>query len=212
SGVWVDLIDEAGRTRRLEAPELEYAYRSSRLQREPRWLVLQAELRLVPGDPSAIRRRVDEALQYRNRTQPLHLPSAGSVFKNPPGHAAGRLIEEAGCTGLRRGGAQVTGQPANRIAKTGGAKADDVTGSEISEPSANRLRVYEALQYRNRTQPLHLPSAGSVFKTPPGHAAGRLIEEAGCKVLRRGGAQVSEQHANWIVNTGGATAEDVLGL
>ncbi|REJ37619.1 MAG: UDP-N-acetylenolpyruvoylglucosamine reductase [Bacillota bacterium] len=131
SVVWVDLIDEAGRTRRLEAPELEYAYRSSRLQREPRWLVLQAELRLVPGDPSAIRRRVDEALQYRNRTQPLHLPSAGSVFKNPPGHAAGRLIEEAGCKGLRRGGAQVSEQHANWIVNTGGATAEDVLGLMI---------------------------------------------------------------------------------
>src|SRR5690606_26639712 len=126
SGVWVDLIDEAGRTRRLEAPELEYAYRSSRLQREPRWLVLQAELRLVPGDPSAIRRRVDAALQYRNRTQPLHLPSAGSVFKNPPGDAAGRLIEAAGCKGLRRGGAEVSDRHANWIVNAGGATAADI--------------------------------------------------------------------------------------
>ncbi|HEX6989144.1 MAG TPA: UDP-N-acetylmuramate dehydrogenase [Bacillota bacterium] len=129
--VSVELIDEAGRIRRLEAGELEYAYRSSRLQREPRWLVLKAELELEPGDPDEIRRRVDAALQYRNRTQPLHLPSAGSIFKNPPGDAAGRLIDEAGCKGLRRGGAQVSGQHANWIVNVGGASADDVLGLMI---------------------------------------------------------------------------------
>lgn len=135
----VEIIDDAGRPRRLEAGELEYAYRSSRLQREPRWLVLSAELELEPGNPEEIRRRVDEALQYRNRTQPLHLPSAGSVFKNPPGDAAGRLIEEAGCKGLRRGGAQVSDQHANWIVNVGGASADDVLGLMIEV----RRRVVE---------------------------------------------------------------------
>ncbi len=73
-------------------------------------------------------------------------------------------------------------------------------------------RLDEVLAYRKATQPLTMPSCGSVFANPPGDAAGRLIEAAGLKGRRSGGAQVSEQHANWIVNTGGATATDVRRL
>jgi UDP-N-acetylmuramate dehydrogenase len=65
---------------------------------------------------------------------------------------------------------------------------------------------------RLRTQPLQLATAGSVFRNPPNDHAARLIQEAGLKGESLGGAQVSEQHANFIVNTGQATAEDVLAL
>ena len=73
-------------------------------------------------------------------------------------------------------------------------------------------RVQAATERRSRTQPLTLPSAGSVFKNPAEVPAGKLIEAAGCKGLREGGAEVSEIHANFIVNRGGATAGDVLRL
>lgn len=65
---------------------------------------------------------------------------------------------------------------------------------------------------RRRTQPLQSATAGSVFRNPPGDHAARLIEAAGLKGLRIGGAEVSLQHANFIENTGQATAEDVLAL
>ena len=70
----------------------------------------------------------------------------------------------------------------------------------------------ELAQRRRDKQPLTLPSAGSVFKRPEGHFAGALIEAAGLKGFSIGGAQVSEKHAGFIVNTGGATAGDVLAL
>lgn len=70
----------------------------------------------------------------------------------------------------------------------------------------------EYLARRRQKQPLSFPSAGSVFKRPPGHFAGKLIEEAGCKGLRIGGAEVSEKHANFIINVSQATAQDVLRL
>ena len=65
---------------------------------------------------------------------------------------------------------------------------------------------------RREKQPLALPSAGSVFRRPPGHFAGALIEQCGLKGARVGGAEVSELHAGFIVNRGGATYADVLAL
>ena len=72
--------------------------------------------------------------------------------------------------------------------------------------------IQEHLQRRKETQPLHLPSCGSVFTNPKGDYAGRLIEQAGLKGRIIGGAQISEKHANFIVNLGGASARDVYDL
>ena len=74
---------------------------------------------------------------------------------------------------------------------------------------AARLRMGRWTAERNRTQPIKTKNCGSVFKNPPGDSAGRLVEAAGLKGAREGAAQVSEQHANFIVNQGGASAADV---
>ncbi|MFH0882934.1 MAG: UDP-N-acetylmuramate dehydrogenase [bacterium] len=73
-------------------------------------------------------------------------------------------------------------------------------------------RVQDILELRAEKQPLEYPSCGSVFKRPPGYYAGALIEEVGFKGRRHGKAQVSEKHAGFILNTGGATAREVLEL
>ncbi len=73
-------------------------------------------------------------------------------------------------------------------------------------------KVAEYINKRRATQPLDLPSCGSVFKNPEGDYAGRIIEEIGLKGYQVGGAKISEKHANFIVNTGNATSKDVLTL
>lgn len=79
-------------------------------------------------------------------------------------------------------------------------------------PDAILKRTRRYLKIRNTRQPQGLPSAGSIFKNPPGDFAGRLIDQAGLKGKAVGDAMISPQHANWIVNTGSATAEDILAL
>ena len=73
-------------------------------------------------------------------------------------------------------------------------------------------RIESLLQYRSRTQPLGTNNCGSVFKNPNGNYAARLIENVGLKGAKQGAAQVSERHANFIINTGHATAADVRTL
>lgn len=91
-----------------------------------------------------------------------------------------------------------------------------VLGAELElvpgDREAIRRRMEELSAQRQAKQPLEYPSAGSVFKRPTGHFAGALIEQCGLKGLTVGGAQVSEKHAGFIVNRGGATCADVLGL
>ncbi len=79
-------------------------------------------------------------------------------------------------------------------------------------PEEIRARIADYTQRRVSKQPLEKPSAGSTFKRPEGHFAGGLIEKAGLKGYSIGGAQVSEKHAGFVINTGTATAKDVLDL
>src|SRR5690606_26396721 len=88
------------------------------------------------------------------------------------------------------------------------------TSLELREADAQSLRaeMLETLRKRKEKQPLQLPNAGSMFKRPPGGYAGVLIEEAGLKGFRMGGAMISDKHANFTVNAGGATAQDIHDL
>lgn len=80
------------------------------------------------------------------------------------------------------------------------------------DPSEIAAQMDDLSRRRREKQPLEYPSAGSAFKRPAGHFAGQLIEEAGLKGFAVGGAAVSEKHAGFVINTGGATARDVRDL
>jgi UDP-N-acetylmuramate dehydrogenase len=105
---------------------LEYAYRSSILKRQPhQMVVLAALLRLERSTPEQVQARIDEFVAYRKRTQPPGA-SMGSMFKNPPGDYAGRLIEAAGLKGARMGDAQISPVHANFFINQGNASARDI--------------------------------------------------------------------------------------
>jgi len=110
----------------LEARELDFAYRHSRLQAES-WIVLTATFQLEPGhDPAAITSRTSANLHSRTSTQPYQQPSCGSVFRNPEPQKAGQLIEALGLKGLQIGDAQVSPIHANFIVNIGQASASDI--------------------------------------------------------------------------------------
>lgn len=123
----VECILPSGEARTLAGPHMAFAYRHSRALAEPMILV-GARLALTPDNADAIRRRTADYQAQRKARQPLTSWSAGSVFRNPPGDAAGRLIEAAGCKGMKRGGALVSPKHANFIVNVGGATAADVVG------------------------------------------------------------------------------------
>lgn len=110
----------------LTPNDLGYAYRTSNLQNTQR-LVTQATLQLSPGaDPAEVTAATAAHLEQRRTTQPYHLPSCGSVFRNPKPYTAGWLIEQTGLKGHQIGGAQVSHLHANFILNRGGATANDV--------------------------------------------------------------------------------------
>ncbi|MEO1589705.1 MAG: UDP-N-acetylmuramate dehydrogenase [Cyanobacteria bacterium J06632_22] len=124
--VSTDVLNPDGTISTLTAEDLGYQYRTSILQGDPR-IVLRATLQLRPGgDPAAIKAATAADLHQRRSTQPYHLPSCGSVFRNPKPHSAGRLIEAAGLKGFQIGQAQIAERHANFILNLGGATATDI--------------------------------------------------------------------------------------
>lgn len=114
----------AGKVQHLAPSQAGFRYRRSDLPGDG--VVIAASVRLRPGDPAEIRGRMREAREWRRRTQPLVEPNCGSVFKNPPGHHAARLVEEAGAKGLAVGGASVSTKHANFVVAKEGTRAADV--------------------------------------------------------------------------------------
>ena len=122
----ITFLNEAGEPVTLAAKDCALTYRHTIFTDHPAWLILEAEAALVPGDPAAIRARMDELAQQRRAKQPLELPSAGSFFKRPEGHFSGALIEQCGLKGVGVGGALVSEKHAGFLVNRGGATADDV--------------------------------------------------------------------------------------
>lgn len=121
----VTAFDYAGNSLTFEAHDLIFAYRRSCLARR-NIIVANVVLEGRPDRAEEVKQRMELYLARRRQTQPLEYPNAGSVFKNPPGNSAGRLIELAGCKEMRVGNIQVSQRHANFFVNLGGGTAGDV--------------------------------------------------------------------------------------
>jgi UDP-N-acetylmuramate dehydrogenase len=129
------------------AAALALAYRDSRIKRSAGELVLTATFRLRPADPAAIKAGLDEIRRWRREHQPLSQPSAGSVFRNPAGDSAGRLVDACGLRGSRLGGAAISEKHANFIVNEGGATAAEIRSLAERARKAVAERFGIDLQY-----------------------------------------------------------------
>jgi UDP-N-acetylmuramate dehydrogenase len=120
----IEMLSPQGELISRDRSDLLFSYRASSFQEGT--LVIRANLKCTRETPQVVSKRVAEYLGRRKATQPLEYPSAGSVFKNPPGDYAGRLIEETGLKGKKIGGAMISPKHANYIVNTGDARAEDV--------------------------------------------------------------------------------------
>jgi UDP-N-acetylmuramate dehydrogenase len=121
----VSVVDETGALRTLQAQELEFGYRRSILQTK-RWVVADIRMEMRPDDCERILALMSHNQYLRESKQPLSFPSAGSIFKRPPGKFVGPMVEQLGLKGCRIGGAQVSEKHAGFIINNTGAKAADV--------------------------------------------------------------------------------------
>ena len=121
----VRLVDPKGKEIILKKKRMGFGYRKSVLQKGMH-IVVEVVLKLRKSDRRLIKKKMKEYLKQRKTSQPLGSPNAGSVFRNPRGKFAGKLLEEAGCKGLRIGDAQVSTKHSNFIVNLGEAKARDV--------------------------------------------------------------------------------------
>ena len=122
---WVRVMDLAGRSFRLENPQMEFGYRTSIVKKQP-LIVLETAFKLQPGQREQIAAYMEELASRRRQKQPLEYPSAGSTFKRPEGYFAGKLIMDAGLKGYQIGGAQVSEKHCGFVINTGQATSTHV--------------------------------------------------------------------------------------
>lgn len=119
----VTLVDEEAKVRTLPKEAIRFGYRTAAL---PKGIVISASFRLTPAPSAEVEQKLKRLLKRRRETQPLAYPNVGSVFTNPPGDYAGRLVESVGLKGFRIGDAQISERHGNFIINLGNAKASDV--------------------------------------------------------------------------------------
>jgi len=137
-----DALDAKGRLHRLDKNALGLGYRHSDVPED--WIFLGADLRAAAGEPGVIRARLAEIQAARESSQPIRSRTGGSTFANPPGAKAWELIEQAGCRGLRLGGAMVSEKHTNFLINSGGATAADIEA--LGETVRRRVRETSGIE------------------------------------------------------------------
>ena len=134
-------VDSRGRLVTLDPADMGFTYRHSLPQG---MIFVDAVLQGTPGEPDAIRARMEALVAQRESTQPVRSKTGGSTFKNPPGNKAWQLIDEAGCRGLMHGAAQVSEKHCNFLINTGDASATEIEA--LGEEVRTRVKAKFGIQ------------------------------------------------------------------
>jgi UDP-N-acetylmuramate dehydrogenase len=139
-----EALDRQGRLHKLDKKDLGLTYRHSAVPED--WIFLGAELKAEAGDRAKITAKLADIQAAREASQPIRSRTGGSTFANPPGHKAWQLIDQAGCRGLRIGGAQVSEKHTNFLINTGSATAADI--ETLGETVRRRVREMSGIELR----------------------------------------------------------------
>ncbi|WP_257169369.1 UDP-N-acetylmuramate dehydrogenase [Bradyrhizobium sp. SRS-191] len=135
-------VDRQGRTHRFSNADMKFTYRASGT--DPALIFTAARFRGTPSAPEAIRARMADVQAHRETAQPIREKTGGSTFKNPPGHSAWKLVDAAGCRGLKVGSAQVSEMHCNFLINTGNATADDI--ETLGETVRERVKASSGIE------------------------------------------------------------------
>jgi len=135
-------IDRNGTVHTFSNADMKFVYRNSGV--DPSIVFTSARFRGVVAAPDAIRARMEEVQRHRETAQPIREKTGGSTFKNPPGNSAWKLIDAAGCRGLRVGGAQVSQMHCNFLINTGNATGHDI--ETLGETVRNRVKETSGIE------------------------------------------------------------------
>ena len=151
-----EALDATGGLHRLTPNQLGFSYRHSAVPED--WILISATLQGAPGEQTEIAARIRDISREREDSQPLRTRTGGSTFKNPPGAKAWELIEQAGCRGLRRGGAMVSEKHCNFLINTGEATAADL--EELGEKVRRRVHDSTGIRLEWEIRRIGVPATG----------------------------------------------------
>jgi UDP-N-acetylmuramate dehydrogenase len=154
--VEAEAVDRRGRLHVLTLAEMQMTYRHSGVPAD--WIFTAALFQGSAGDPAEIFKEMNEVAEYREASQPIKERTGGSTFKNPPGHSAWKLIDAAGCRGLRIGGAKVSQMHCNFLINDANASAEDI--ERLGETVRARVKAHSGQTLTWEIVRLGVPLAG----------------------------------------------------
>lgn len=159
-------LDLDGNVHVLSLADMDFTYRHCAVQ--DGWIFTQATFKGTPGDPAAITKEMDDVAEYREKNQPIKERTGGSTFKNPPGHSAWKLIDDAGCRGFRVGGAKVSEMHCNFLINDAQATGENV--EQLGETVRARVKAKSGVTLNWEIIRLGVPE--------PGHVIGEALAES----------------------------------
>jgi len=149
-------VDRTGNFHVLTLADMGFSYRHTSVPAD--FILTEALFQGTPGDPAAILAEMEEVADYREKNQPIRERTGGSTFKNPPGASAWKLIDDAGCRGLRVGGAKVSDMHCNFLINEGGATGEDL--ERLGETVRARVKAHSGITLQWEIIRLGMPLPG----------------------------------------------------